>query len=65
MAQELTRDQSRKNKECHFVNLNADPMLSGVVFHFIDRDRITFGRKDAKPCPQICFSGLWYVLKSI
>ncbi|XP_046842712.1 kinesin-like protein KIF28P [Xenia sp. Carnegie-2017] len=42
----------------HLVNLNEDPMLSGVVRHFLEGDEITVGRKDADPAPIITLSGL-------
>ena len=58
MAQEETREISKRNKLPHLVNLNEDPMLSGVVFHFLEGEKTTFGRKDASPPPDICLSGL-------
>ncbi|CAB3998979.1 kinesin KIF28P [Paramuricea clavata] len=42
----------------HLVNLNEDPMLSGVVRHFLEGEEMTIGRKDADPAPTITLSGL-------
>ncbi|XP_070198402.1 kinesin-like protein KIF28 isoform X3 [Littorina saxatilis] len=58
MAQEENREHSRRNKDAHLVNLNEDPMLSGVLFHFLQGEKTTFGRKDASPPPNICLTGL-------
>ena len=49
---------ARKSKEPHLVNLNEDAMLSGVLCHFLSPKETTVGRKDAKPVPNICLSGL-------
>ncbi|CAC5370764.1 Kinesin-like protein CIN8,Kinesin-like protein KIF16B,Kinesin-like protein KIN-12F,Kinesin-like protein Klp68D,Kinesin-like protein bimC,Kinesin-like protein KIF7,Kinesin-like protein KIN-14R,Kinesin-like protein Klp98A,Kinesin-like protein KIN-1,Kinesin-like protein KIN-14G,Kinesin-like protein 3,Kinesin-like protein KIF15-B,Kinesin-like protein KIF1B,Kinesin-like protein KIF19,Kinesin-like protein KIN-12A,Kinesin-like protein KIN-12E,Kinesin-like protein KIN-14D,Kinesin-like protein KIN-14F,Kinesin-like len=49
---------ARKAKEPHLINLNEDPMLSGVICHFLSQKETTVGRKDAKPVPSICLSGL-------
>jgi len=51
-------DASRKKTEIHLINLNEDPMLSGVIVHYIRDGEMTIGRKDAQPVPQICLSGL-------
>ena len=48
----------KKQTEPHLVNLNEDPMLSGVVFHYLSQAEVTVGRKDAQPVPTICLSGL-------
>ncbi|XP_076469926.1 kinesin-like protein KIF28 isoform X2 [Babylonia areolata] len=58
IAQEESRELNRRNKDPHLVNLNEDPMLSGVVFHFLEGEKTTFGRKDASPPPSICLTGL-------
>ncbi|XP_025115263.1 kinesin-like protein KIF28P isoform X3 [Pomacea canaliculata] len=58
IAQEETRDLSRRIKDPHLVNLNEDPLLSGVVFHFLEGEKTTVGRKDASPQPDITLSGL-------
>ncbi|XP_035680266.1 kinesin-like protein KIF28P isoform X7 [Branchiostoma floridae] len=50
--------QDRKSKDPHLVNLNEDPMLSGVIFHFIEPGEMTIGRKDANPPPMIQLTGL-------
>ncbi|XP_063441866.1 kinesin-like protein KIF28 isoform X2 [Mytilus trossulus] len=49
---------ARKAKEPHLINLNEDPMLSGVICYFLSQKETTIGRKDAKPVPSICLSGL-------
>ncbi|XP_064610352.1 kinesin-like protein KIF28 [Liolophura sinensis] len=48
----------KKKKQPHLFNLNEDPMLSGVVYHFLEEGETTFGRKDASPQPNICLNGL-------
>ncbi|XP_066289623.1 kinesin-like protein KIF28 isoform X6 [Branchiostoma lanceolatum] len=50
--------QDRKSKDPHLVNLNEDPMLSGVIFHFVEPGEMTIGRKDATPPPMISLTGL-------
>ena len=37
-------------------------MLSGVLFHTIAGGVYNVGRKDGNPLPQLCLSGLRYVL---
>ena len=50
-----------QTKEPHFVNLNEDPMLSGVIHHPIMKGKVTLiGRKDADPAPHIVLTGLRY-----
>ena len=45
--------------EAHFINLNEDPMLSGVIHHPIHKGKATvIGRKDADPTPDIVLTGL-------
>ncbi|XP_062573408.1 kinesin-like protein KIF28 isoform X5 [Saccostrea cucullata] len=52
-------DNQRKSKEPYLINLNEDPMLSGVICHFLKNSgETTVGRKDASPVPDICLSGL-------
>eukprot|EP00105_Crassostrea_gigas_P042656 XP_019926804.1 PREDICTED: kinesin-like protein KIF28P isoform X11 [Crassostrea gigas] len=51
-------DNSRKSKEAYLINLNEDPMLSGVICHFLNSGETSVGRKDASPVPNICLSGL-------
>ena len=48
----------RKNKEAHLINLNEDPLLAGVVFHYFKDGESSIGRKDADPTPCITLSGL-------
>ncbi|XP_076448715.1 kinesin-like protein KIF28 isoform X2 [Babylonia areolata] len=61
-AQALARSESqavnRRGRDPHLMNLNEDPLLSGVVFHFLAGDTTCLGRKDASPTPDICLSGL-------
>ena len=52
------RDTNRKQKEPHLVNLNEDPMLSGVIYHFLPEGEIMIGRRDHKNEPEICLSGI-------
>ena len=42
----------------HFVNLNEDPILSGVVFHFLERKRVVIGKDTTDPLPDLPLSGL-------
>ncbi|XP_060063153.1 kinesin-like protein KIF28 [Ylistrum balloti] len=49
---------TRRSKEPYLINLNEDPMLSGVICHFLDTEKTTVGRKDAQPIPNVCLSGL-------
>ncbi|KAJ8302783.1 hypothetical protein KUTeg_019179 [Tegillarca granosa] len=51
-------DSGRKSRDPHLINLNEDPMLSGVITHFLESGETTIGRKDASPKPTICLSGL-------
>ena len=54
----------RKKTEPHFINLNEDPMLSGVIYHFINQGDSTIGKKDKNDetwLPDICLSGHGYV----
>ena len=50
--------EGRKKTELHLMNLNEDPLLSGVVVHFLQKGDTTVGRKDAEPVPSVCLSGL-------
>ena len=51
--------KSHKMTDPHFVNLNEDPMLSGVIHHPIIKGKVTkIGRKDADPTPDIVLTGL-------
>nr|XP_006814113.1 PREDICTED: kinesin-like protein KIF28P-like [Saccoglossus kowalevskii] len=50
--------EARKNKEPYFMNLNVDPLLSGLVVHFLGGSQTTIGRKDAEPTPTVILSGL-------
>ncbi|XP_053391432.1 kinesin-like protein KIF28, partial [Mercenaria mercenaria] len=61
-AQELDAggkgNAARRQREIHLVNLNEDPMLSGVIVHFLKEGQTRIGRKDAQQLPDICLSGL-------
>merc|ERR1712235_5874 len=55
--------QARKAKQDldkpRLTNLNEDPMLSGVVHHYMKADaKVTIGRKDADPKPDVALTGL-------
>lgn len=58
-------NDEQKKSQPHLMNINEDPMLSGVVFHFLQNGETTIGRKDAKPEPKICFSGIRFSLLNI
>jgi len=50
---------SGKMTQPHFINLNEDPMLSGVIKHPLRKGKVTvIGRKDAEPTPDIVLTGL-------
>jgi hypothetical protein len=49
---------SKKSKMPHLLNLNEDPMLSKVVYHFLKGEKTTIGRKDASHQPDIVLHGL-------
>ena len=50
-----------ESNDPYFVNLNEDPMLSGVVKLPLKKDAdTTIGRKDADPKPDVILSGLRY-----
>ncbi|GAB1601978.1 hypothetical protein Ahia01_000476400 [Argonauta hians] len=51
-------DLQRQSTQHHLVNLNEDPLLSKVVFHYITEGQVTIGSKFAKPHPKICLNGL-------
>jgi len=51
-------DAARKSRDIHLINLNEDPMLSGVIVHFIKDGQTSIGRKDANPVPNVCLSGV-------
>jgi len=54
----LQNNYEERNRSPHLKNINEDPMLSGVVYYFLQTGNTTFGRKDAKPVPDVCFSGI-------
>ena len=58
IAQEESKEVKKRKTVPHLKNLNEDPMLSGVIFHFLDAKETRVGRKDAVPLPSICLSGL-------
>lgn len=55
-------EQSEKQKKSqtvpHLINLNEDPMLSRVIYHFLEQVETKIGRKDADPAPNIPLTGL-------
>ncbi|XP_020609741.1 kinesin-like protein KIF28P [Orbicella faveolata] len=55
-------EQSEKQKKIqtvpHLINLNEDPMLSRVIYHFLEQVETKIGRKDADPAPNIPLTGL-------
>ena len=56
-------DQLKENvttiKGPYFVNLNEDPMLSGVIkLKIEDGKEMMIGRKDASPKPDVILTGL-------
>ncbi|BFZ12722.1 hypothetical protein BsWGS_15761 [Bradybaena similaris] len=55
-AKEEHKEVARKNKEPHLINLNEDPMLSGVVFHFLNGQKTIIGNKNGNP--DIILNGL-------
>ncbi|XP_059148912.1 kinesin-like protein KIF28 isoform X2 [Physella acuta] len=56
IAKEENKEIARKHKEPHLMNLNEDPMLSGVVSHFMTGQTTVIGRKDGNP--DIVLNGL-------
>lgn len=52
------KNANRRKLEPHFVNLNEDPQLSNVVFHYIKQGQSTIGRQSEGHQPDICLSGL-------
>ena len=55
-----SNDEDKKAKP-HLMNLNEDPMLSGVLRHVLSNGNTTFGRSDNKNPPTVALSGLKYV----
>ncbi|CAI9737687.1 KIF28P isoform X5 [Octopus vulgaris] len=51
-------DLQRQSTQHHLVNLNEDPLLSKVIFHYLPEGKITVGSKLANPRPKICLNGL-------
>ncbi|KAK6981971.1 Kinesin-like protein kif28p, partial [Biomphalaria glabrata] len=56
IAKEENREIARKNKEPHLMNLNEDPMLSGVVCLFLNGATTVIGCKSGNP--DIVLNGL-------
>uniref|UniRef100_A0A1I8I6D7 Kinesin-like protein n=1 Tax=Macrostomum lignano TaxID=282301 RepID=A0A1I8I6D7_9PLAT len=48
----------KKSRIPHLLNLNEDPMLSGVVVHFLESAEILIGRSEEELQPQIRLMGL-------
>ena len=66
---EMQREQSEEEKVAeerhrktqtvpHLVNLNEDPMLSGVVFHFLEKGTIVIGKGKQGVDADIALTGL-------
>lgn len=53
-----TNDLDKKLKLPHLLNLNEDPMLSGVLCHFLQAAVTIFGRADSQNPPSVILSGL-------
>ena len=50
--------RERQRSEPHILNLNEDPLMSGIIVHFLDKDEVRIGRKDAEKTQDIALSGL-------
>ena len=62
---ELKKISAPISNEPYFVNLNEDPMLSGVIKKAIKEGKeIVIGRKDADPKPDVILTGLRWKLTS-
>ena len=48
-----TSQGNRRSTTAHFCNLNEDPMLSGVICHFLEDDTTVIGRDDENGQPNI------------
>ncbi|PAA68256.1 hypothetical protein BOX15_Mlig015918g1 [Macrostomum lignano] len=48
----------RKSQIPHLLNLNEDPMLSGVIVHYLEKDEVLIGRADHELNPEINLVGL-------
>lgn len=60
-SQEANEELIKRQKlasTAHLVNLNEDPMLSGVIFHFLDKPTMVIGKSDSGVAPDIVLSGL-------
>jgi pSer/pThr/pTyr-binding forkhead associated (FHA) protein len=55
---ELINQQKKRESQPHLVNLNEDPMLSGVVIHILNDGEMSVGRRNADPPPDLALSGL-------
>ncbi|XP_062501904.1 kinesin-like protein KIF28 isoform X2 [Corticium candelabrum] len=55
---EVLNQQKQRESQPHLVNLNEDPMLSGVVVHILNEGEMTVGRRNADPPPNLALSGL-------
>jgi hypothetical protein len=59
-AEDKAADEKRKKIASvpHFVNLNEDSMLSGVVFHFLEKPTTTFGKGKQGQDTDVSLAGL-------
>ena len=59
-AEDIAAEERRKKLETipHLVNLNEDPMLSGVVFHFLEKPNTVIGKGKQGEETDISLTGL-------
>ena len=51
-------DKEKVESIAHLRNLHHDENFDGKVLHFLDNGETTFGRKDARPLPNVTLGGL-------
>jgi kinesin family protein 1 len=51
-------EEAKKAETPHLINVNEDPALSHMVVRFLGAEKVTVGRKDADPAPDIVLGGL-------
>ena len=51
-------DRDKSTRLPHLRNLHHDENFDGKVLHFLDAEETTFGRKDARPLPDVTLGGL-------
>ena len=59
-AEDKAAEEKRKKIASvpHFVNLNEDSMLAGVVFHFLEKPSTTFGKGKQGQDADVALAGL-------